>query len=127
MTAPDVAAPTATVRPQDDLYRHVNGRWLAEAAIPPDRARFGAFLELVDGAEAAVRSIVERSQDAEPGTEARKIGDLYSSFLDEERVEALGTQPLTEPLALVAAADSVATVLAVLGRLERSGASGLFQ
>src|SRR5437764_1372400 len=80
-------APLETgVRPQDDLYRHVNGPWLAEASIPPDRARYGAFLELVDGAEAAVRAIVERAQSAEPGTEARKIGDLYSSFLDEELV-----------------------------------------
>src|SRR3954449_12655158 len=86
----DSAQHETGVRPQDDLYRHVNGAWLAEASIPPDRARYGAFLELVDGAEAAVRAIVKRSQSAEPGTEARKIGDLYSSFLDEERVERLG-------------------------------------
>src|SRR5919202_4545010 len=127
MTAPDVVAPTDTVRPQDDLYRHVNGRWLAEASIPPDRARFGAFLELVDGAEAAVRTIVERAQTADPGTEARKIGDLYASFLAEDRVDALGAQPLAEPLTLVAAADSIAAVLATLGRLQRTGASGLLQ
>src|SRR4051794_1508073 len=123
----DPARPETGVRPQDDLYRHVNGAWLAEASIPPDRARYGAFLELVDGAEAAVRAIVERSQSAEPGTEARKIGDLYSSFLDEERVERLGAEPLAEPLGLVAATDSIASVLATLGRLERSGAGGLFQ
>ncbi|MGN6743027.1 MAG: M13 family metallopeptidase [Amnibacterium sp.] len=116
-----------STRVQDDLYRHVNGRWLAEAAIPADRARSGAFLDLVDGAEAAVRTLVEEAQQADPGTEARKIGDLYGSFLAEDRVEALGAEPLAEPLALVAATRSVAEVLDVLGSLERTGAGSLIQ
>ncbi|HEY0374343.1 MAG TPA: M13-type metalloendopeptidase, partial [Amnibacterium sp.] len=115
------------VRVQDDLYRHVNGRWIAEATIPPDRARAGAFLDLVDGAEAAVRELVEEAQQAEPGTEARKIGDVYASFMAEDRVEALGADPLAEPLALVAATHSVAEVLDVLGSLERTGAGSLVQ
>jgi putative endopeptidase len=125
-----VAEPEGAVVPvriQDDLYRAVNGAWLGTAEIPADRARSGAFLDLVDDAEVAVRAIVERAQEAEPGTEARKIGDLYTSFMDEERVEALGAAPLAEPLGLVAAADSVATVLAVLGTLERRGGGSLFR
>jgi putative endopeptidase len=125
-----VAEPEGAVVPvriQDDLYRAVNGEWLATAEIPADRARAGAFLDLVDGAEIAVRSIIERAQQADPGTETRKIGDLYTSFLDEERVEALGAAPLAEPLGLVAAADSIATVLAVLGTLERRGGGSLFR
>ena len=125
-----MAEPEGTVVPvrvQDDLYRAVNGEWLATAEIPADRARSGAFLDLVDGAEIAVRAIVERAQQAEPGTEARKIGDLYASFMDEERVESAGAAPLAEPLALVAAADSVAEVLATLGALERRGGGSLFR
>jgi putative endopeptidase len=122
---PEGAAVPARI--QDDLYRAVNGEWLASAEIPADRARSGAFLDLVDGAEIAVRTIVERAQQAEPGSEARKIGDLYSSFMDEARVEALGAAPLAEPLGLVAAADSIGTVLAVLGTLERRGGGSLFR
>jgi putative endopeptidase len=122
---PEGAAVPARI--QDDLYRAVNGEWLASAEIPADRARSGAFLDLVDSAEIAVRTIVERAQQAEPGSEARKIGDLYSSFMDEARVEALGAAPLAEPLGLVAAADSIGTVLAVLGTLERRGGGSLFR
>jgi putative endopeptidase len=125
-----VAEPEGAVvsaRIQDDLYRAVNGEWLATAEIPADRARSGAFLDLVDGAEIAVRAIVEQARLAEPGTEARKVGDLYTSFMDEERVEALGAAPLAEPLGLVDAADSIATVLAVLGTLERRGGGSLFR
>ena len=135
MSASEVSLPAGvdpasfddSVRVQDDLYRHVNGRWLQTAEIPPDRARSGAFLDLVDGAEAAVRELVEEAQQAEPGTEARKIGDLYASFMAEDAVESAGAAPLAEPLALVAAADSVAAVLATLGALERTGAGSLFQ
>jgi putative endopeptidase len=122
---PEGAAVPARI--QDDLYRAVNGEWLATAEIPADRARSGAFLDLVDAAEVAVREIVEQAQHAEPGSEARRIGDLYTSFMDEARVEALGAAPLAEPLGLVAAADSVATVLAVLGTLERRGGGSLFR
>ncbi|MGN6446506.1 M13 family metallopeptidase [Amnibacterium sp.] len=125
MAEPEGAVVPARI--QDDLYRAVNGEWLATAEIPADRARSGAFLDLVDEAEIAVRAIVERAQEAEPGTEARKIGDLYASFMDEERIEALGAAPLAEPLGLVAAADSIATVLAVLGTLERRGGGSLFR
>lgn len=125
MSEPEGAVVPARI--QDDLYRSVNGAWLATAEIPPDRARSGAFLDLVDGAEIAMRSIIELAQQAEPGSEARKIGNLYTSFMDEARVEALGAAPLEEPLGLVAAADSVATVLAVLGTLERRGGGSLFR
>ena len=125
MAEPEGAAVPARI--QDDLYRAVNGEWLATAEIPADRARSGAFLDLVDDAEIAVRTIIEHAQQADPGTEARKIGDLYSSFMDEARVEALGSSPLAEPLGLVAAADSIGTVLAVLGTLERRGGGSLFR
>jgi hypothetical protein len=45
------------IRPQDDLLRHVNGRWLARSAIPADRARDSAFRILADQAENAVRAV----------------------------------------------------------------------
>jgi putative endopeptidase len=123
----DLSGGDSSVRAQDDLFRHVNGEWLETAEIPADRARSGAFLDLADGAEAAVRTIVETAEAAEPGTEARKVGDLYASFMAEERVEALGAEPLADPLALVAAADSVQAVVTTLGALERTGAGSLFQ
>ena len=69
---------SADIRPQDDLFRHVNGKWLTEAAIPPDRPLDGAFYKLRDKSEADIRAIIEESTkaDAPAGSEARKIGDL---------------------------------------------------
>ncbi len=118
--------PTAPPRPQDDLFRHVNAAWLAETSIPPDRSRYGSFHELADAAEIAARAILEECRQAAPGSEARKIGDLYASFLDEERVEARGADPIAATLAEVAAVSSMDELVALLGRLERNEVGGFF-
>ncbi|BDZ48772.1 putative zinc metalloprotease [Frondihabitans sucicola] len=114
-------------RAQDDLFRHVNGRWIARTEIPEDKARWGSFYVLAEAAEKAVREIIDESQSAEPGTEARKVGDLFASFLDEERVEALGATPIEPLLATVDDVTSVGSLLETVGRFELQGVSGFVQ
>ena len=115
------------VRPQDDLFRHVNGKWIARTEIPSDKARYGSFYALAEEAEKAVREIIEEAATAEPGTEERKFGDVYASFMDEARVEQLGAAPLTPLLAEVDAIATTSALLATAGRFERRGTSGFFQ
>jgi len=113
------------IRPQDDLFRHVNGRWLERTEIPEDKARWGAFHLIAEQAEKDVRTIVEESQQAEPGTEARKIGDLFASFMDTERIDKLGRAPIEDQLRRVDDVHEVADLLRLTGELEREGMSGL--
>jgi putative endopeptidase len=113
------------IRPQDDLFSHINGQWLRTHVIPDDRAQDGAFRALYDKAEEDVRAIVEEADDA-PGTDARKIADLYTSFMDVERIEALGTAPLEPLLDEVAGAQDRAALAAVLGRRQREARTALF-
>jgi putative endopeptidase len=115
------------VRPQDDLFRHVNGKWIDRTEIPADKARWGSFYLLAEESEKSVREIILEAQTAEPGSEERKFGDLYASFLDEQKVEALGATPLADDLATVDAISSVPVLLGTLGRLERAGVTGAFQ
>jgi putative endopeptidase len=117
----------ADVRPQDDLFRHVNGKWIERTEIPADKARYGSFLVLHEEAEEAVREIIEEAQQAEPGTEARKVGDLYASFMNEQRADLLGATPIAGQLVDVALIGSVDAFLATLGRLERQGVAGFLQ
>ncbi|GAA1793042.1 M13 family metallopeptidase [Agromyces lapidis] len=131
----DVALPSGikqdeldtAVRPQDDLFRHVNGAWIERTEIPADKARFGSFIELHEEAEQAVRDIIHESQEAAPGTEARKVGDLFSSFMNEERAELLGVTPIAGQLVDVSLVSSVPSLLETLGRLERQGVAGFAQ
>ncbi|SFR86094.1 putative endopeptidase [Microbacterium sp. cf046] len=116
---------SAEIRPQDDLFRHVNGAWLERTDIPDDKARWGSFHLIAEQAEKDVRAIVEETQDAEPGSESRKIGDLYSSFMDTDRIAEQGATPLAEQLARTDAISSIPELLRTLGELERDGIGGL--
>ena len=117
------------VRPQDDLFRHVNGRWLATAEIPADRAAHGAFHMLRDQAELDVRALAEEAaaSDAPAGSDERKVGDLYAAFMDVDGAEARDAAPLADDLAAIAAVSSPAELVALLGRLQRHGTPGLVE
>ena len=117
----------AGIRPQDDLFRHVNGKWTTRTDIPSDKARWGSFMILAEESEKAVREIIDEAQHAEEGTEARKFGDLFASFMDTERIEKLGVAPVESRLALAGNIRSIPGLLQAVGRLEKSGLSGFYQ
>ena len=81
-----------TIRPQDDLYRYVNGKWLARTEIPADKASYGSFHLLAEEAEKQVRTIIEDCVagriTGELSSLAGKVASLYGSFMDEATVEA---------------------------------------
>ncbi|WP_109683655.1 M13 family metallopeptidase [Branchiibius hedensis] len=116
----------ASVRAQDDFFEHVNGEWIKNTEIPADRARYGAFDRLREASEAAMRELIEKAAaaDAEPGTEQAKVGDLYRSFMDTDRIEGLGSQPLSDDLAAIAAVHDVPGLIEQFGRLARQDVWG---
>lgn len=113
-------------RPQDDLFGHVNGRWLAEYQIPPDRATDGAFRTLYDRAEEQIRDLIDEAatSGAPHGTDEQRIGDLFASFMDEDTVRARGLQPLLDELATVDGAATPEELARVMGALQRTGVGG---
>ena len=116
------------LHPGDDLYLHMNGRWIERSDIPADKARYGAFTVLAEEAEKAVLDIIQRSGDVDASAEAGKVGDLYASFMDEKHIDNLGHAPLLPLLEEVSLASSDKdTFAAMMGRLERQGVSGLWQ
>jgi putative endopeptidase len=122
----DLSNVDAGARPQDDLFGHVNGRWLADYEIPADRATDGAFRSLFDRAEVQVRDLITEVSEktSEPGTDEQRIGDLYASFLDEGTVERRGVQPLLDELASIDDAADPEALAVVVGALQRSGVGG---
>ncbi len=122
----DLSHVDANTRPQDDLFGHVNGRWLAEYDIPADRATDGAFRHLFDRAEEQVRDLITEASraGAATGTDAQRIGDLYASFLDEQAIERGGLQPLHDELAIIDGAADADALAAALGGLQRTGVVG---
>ena len=108
----DVSAMDRTIRPQDDLFRYVNGAWLDTIEIPGDKSRYGSFDMLRERSEADVRAIIE---DAAAGRvtdpDARKIGDYYTAYMDSARIERLGIAPLQPDLDRLDAVASKAELM----------------
>ncbi len=113
------------VRPQDDLFRHVNGKWIDTHEIPADRASDGAFHHLREESEKNIRTIIEEAaaSKAAVGTEAQKVGDLYASFMDEAKIEALGVSPLAEDFKKIQGIKTQQDFARLLGELGRRGVS----
>ena len=119
----DISSLNPLVRPQDDLFRHYNGKWLDSYQMPEDRSSDGIFRKLHDAAEAQVREIIESSQGS---GEAQKIGDLYKSFMDTAAIAARGLTPITADLARIDAVTNLGEFISVMASLELRGIGGIF-
>ncbi|WP_395006189.1 M13 family metallopeptidase [Undibacterium sp.] len=86
-----------SVRPQDDFFRFMSGKWLANVEIPADRARYGAFDQLAEMSAKQSAAIIQElasKADLKQSSNEQKIADLYNSFMDEGRLEELDIQAL---------------------------------
>ncbi len=134
-----------SVRPQDDLQKHVNGEWLKTAEIPADMDAYGSFHELRDKAEADVREILEQAAafSAGPETAARadaeredapiedpaiaaRIGSFYASFMDAEAAERRGLTPIEPMLAQLESLSSIEDLIRLSTAWQRQGVEGIF-
>jgi predicted metalloendopeptidase len=115
-----------SVRPQDDFYQYVNGKWLATTDIPPERPAYGTAIKLYDDAQRALGELItqaaEHADDA-PGSDGEKIAALYRSFMDEARVERLGSQPLAAELTRIRAITNKQEIPALIAHLQEIGVS----
>ena len=119
----DISSLNPLVRPQDDLFRHYNGKWLDSYQMPEDRSSDDIFRKLHDAAEAQVREIIESSTGA---GEAQKIGDLYKSFMDTAAIAARGLTPITADLARIDSVTTLTEFISVMASLELRGIGGIF-
>jgi putative endopeptidase len=106
------------VRPQDDFFQYVNGKWSASTEIPAEWSSYGAAEILYEETEQQVRSLIEAAVEAEnqsTDSDARKIGDLYASFMDERRVEGLGLSPLETEFEHISALQTHDDLIKYLG------------
>jgi predicted metalloendopeptidase len=114
----------SSVRPQDDFFAFLNGKWLKTAEIPGDKSSWGTFMKLRDDTLPQLREIIEADaadKSKKAGTDTQKIGDLYTSFMDEKKLETLGTKPLAGELHRIAALKDKKGVPALIAHLSQIG------
>ena len=113
----DLAGMDRSVAPGDDFFAWANGSWMKETEIPADESSWGSGGEMTERtAKRTAELIAEAARSAAPpGSEARKIGDTYSTFLDEAAIEAKGLAPLEGDLARIAAIPDAVALARALG------------
>ena len=116
----DLAAIDRSVAPGDDFFQYANGSWLKSTEIPPDRASYGTDEKLAELNAKRTAKLIREAARAPEGSEARKVGDYYTTFMDEAHIEALGLSPLAPALARIAAIGDRTQLAQALGAQLRS-------
>ncbi len=124
----DPADMTLSAKACQDYYQFANGGWLKKNPIPPEYPSWGTFSELAERNRAAMRKILERlaKEKAAPGSEEQKIGDFYTSCMDETAIEAAGAKPLAPELARIEKIQNLSDLRAELASLQTHGVGALF-
>jgi predicted metalloendopeptidase len=99
----DRASMDTSISPGDDFYHYANGTWLKNTEIPADRASWGVFDILAEQSQQRTKALLEEARKAAEGSNERKAGDYYASYLDEAAIEMRGLAPLEPVLKDIAA------------------------
>ncbi len=122
-----VANMDRSVRPGDDFYQYANGDWIKRTEIPPDRGRIGVFTVLSELSDKRTAGLIEEAAKggAATGSGARKIADLYNSYMDEAGIESRGLAPLQSHLKAIAAIHNKQELAHALGESLRADVDAL--
>lgn len=126
----DISNMDKTCKPCDDFFHYADGGWMARNPVPPAYPRWGTFNELQEKNREVLRQILEAAaanKQAQPGSNEQKIGDFYSSCMDEPKVEAEGVKPLQPELDRIAQIASVRQLQSEVARLQGMGVNTLFR
>jgi putative endopeptidase len=120
----DLSGIDASVRPQDDFFKYLNGGWLKATEIPADKSRWGVLDMQAENVKPQLRAIIEAAQKdkhAKAGSDTQKIGDMYASFMDEAKLQKLGARPLAPELKKIHALHDKAQIPATFAHLATLG------
>jgi len=115
----DLAGMDRSVKPGDDFFRYVNGKWVATTKIPPDKSSYGAFAILTDLSEARERALLDRwaaDKSLKSGSDEAKVAAIYRTFLDEATAEKLDAKPIQPKLDAIRKAKSRDDVAALMAQ-----------
>lgn len=112
-----------TVRPQDDFFNYVNGNWIKTAEIPSDKSSWGSFNALREDVDVASLDILNKilTDKFAPGSEGQKIQALYGTFMDWDKRNADGINPIKADLAKIDKIKSVADLQKYLIEATKTG------
>ena len=119
-----------SVKPADDFFMYANGGWIKRTEIPPEYSQWGSFNELIEKNNDALHTIAEKAAnthvDPKLAPETQKVGDYYTSGMDEKLIEAMRTKPLQDKFKSIDAMNDRNDLLKEIAHLHTIGVEALF-
>ena len=123
----DLKALDPKADPCNDFYQYACGNWLVNNPIPADQASWGRFSELHERNQKILRDILETSSGKTTRSAVeQKIGDYFSTCMDEKDIEAKGTAPLKPYLGAIQALQDKSALTAEIIKLHMQGVYPFF-
>jgi len=117
----DTAGMDRSVAAGDDFYEYADGNWVKTTEIPADRSSYNSFTAINEQALKDTRAILDESAArSDASGDAKKIGDYYASFMNEDGIEAKGIAPLRPDLDAIAAIADKKALARTLGESLRA-------
>ena len=112
-----------SIRPQDDFYNFVNGTWMKTATIPADKSTWGSFNKLAEDTDNNSMTILRSllNDQFAPGSEGKKIQDLYATYMDMSKRNADGISPIKADLAKIDGIKSLTDLQKYLIQATKNG------
>jgi endothelin-converting enzyme/putative endopeptidase len=106
----DVTSMDRAIDPCVDFFQYSCGGWIKNNPIPPDQSSWETYSKMEDENRARLRGILEAASAPDPkrNAAAQKIGDYYSSCVNEKAIDAKAAEPLQGALERIAKIGSKA-------------------
>ena len=106
--------------PRVDFYRYASGGWLQRVERPERKIAISAFDFMIEQTKRDIGRVVAKAAAEAPnatkGSPTRQVGDLYRSYMDVARLDALGAKSLDPYFAEIDAIGSGSDLAKWLGR-----------
>jgi putative endopeptidase len=110
----DLAGMDKSVDPGDDFFSYANGGWFKTVEIPADRPAYGAFDMIAEKVRTRTADLIKGAgKSSEP--DAKKIGDYYDAFMNEDAIEKKGLTPIKAELDEIARLADKTALARLLG------------
>lgn len=109
----DLAGLDSSIKPGDNFFLHVNGKWYDSATIADDQTGVGSYSFLNIPQKKMLQQILDSVSKLQSpaGSIEQKVGDFYASGMDTASIDRRGYEPIKPILARIESIHDKASLI----------------
>jgi putative endopeptidase len=115
------------LRPGNDFFKYVNGKWYDSVSIPASQAGVGAYMFMNFPQRIRLQGILDSlsQSKSQEGSIAQKVGDFYASGMDTVTIDKRGYTPIKPLLAKIEAISDLPSLMNFVVNEAKTGNSSI--